>query len=111
MRQAVAHPVASVFELLEILMHIRVRDRAGKRVPDQILLTDIGDVITLVAFGEQVVERLVAIGPDLFGNGLIPFFAIGEDRIDIEDDTAKIESFVTHDIANREVCAQSTRGL
>ena len=97
-----AHPVAPVLELLEILVNVRVRNRSGKRVADQILLADVGDVIALVAFGEQVVERLVAIGPDVLGDRLIPVLAIREDRIDVEDHAAKVERLVSDHVADGE---------
>ena len=111
MCQAIAHPVAAVFELLEILVHIGMRDRAGERIRNQVLLADIGDVIVLVAFGEQVVERLVAARADLFRDGLVPVLAVGEDRVDIEDHAAEIENPVTDNIANAKAAAGLARGV
>ena len=102
MRQALPHPVAPGLELLEILVHVRVRNRARDRIADQVLLADIGNVVAVLALGEQVVERLVAIGPDVFWDRLVPSVAIGEDGVDIEDHAAKIGHPVFHHIANGE---------
>ena len=110
-REAVAHPVAAVFELFEILVHIGMRDRPGQRIAHQVLLADVGDVIALVAFGEQVVERLVAIGPDVLGDRLIPVLAIREDRIDVEDHAAKVERLVSDHVADGEAREDAARRL
>ena len=77
-------------------------DRLVGIVGDQILLADIGDVARFHILGEQMVERLVLARPDILRDRLIPFRAVGEDRIDIEDHAAKIEYAVAHDIADRE---------
>src|SRR3546814_16179080 len=66
-------------------------DRLLAVVRDQILLADIGDIAAFAIFGEQVVEGLVLVRPDLLGNGLVPFFGIGEDRIYIDHPAPKTE--------------------
>ena len=73
-------------------------------IAHQILLTDIRDIARIGVFGEDMVKRLVLGRAGLFGNRIIPFLAIGEDGIDIEDDTAKIVQPVAHDIAEIEPC-------
>ena len=71
-------------------------------VGQQILLADIGDVARFRILGEQMVERLVLGRPDLLGDRLIPFLAVGEDRIDVEDHAAEVEQPVAHHLADRE---------
>src|SRR6478609_3780391 len=61
-------------------------DRLVAIVGKQILLADIGDVAALAVLGEQVIERLVLARAQIDGDRLIPFVAVGEHRIDIEDD-------------------------
>ena len=88
-----------------------VIDRAGAGIADQVLLADICDVGIVVALGQQVIKRLIPVRANIFGNGIVPFLAIGENRIDIEDHTAKIEQAMAHDIANGEACASAARCL
>ena len=97
--------------MLEILVHIGMRDRARDRIRHQILLADISDIIAVVAFGEQVVERLVAVGPDVFGDRLVPFVAIGEDGVDVEDHAAEVEHAVFHHVADGEAAFHAARGI
>ena len=49
-----------------------------------------------------MVERLVLARADRLGDRLVPFLAVGEDRIDVEDHAAEIEHPVAHDVADRE---------
>ena len=111
MRHTAAHAIATVFELFEILVHIGMRNRPRDRIRHQVLLTDIGDVIAVIAFCEEMVEGLVAIGANVFGNGFVPFVAIGKHRIDIEDHAAKIEHAVFNHIADGEAAFYTTRNV
>ena len=77
-------------------------DRSTFRVGEQVLLADIGDVGTVFVLCQQVIIWLIAIRAQVLRNGLVPFFAIGEDRVNIEDHSAKIECAMAHDIANSE---------
>src|SRR5688572_9384874 len=95
-------PVATVGEPLEHAGYGGMTDRLAERVGQQILLADIGDVPRFRILGEQVVERLVLRRPDVLGDRLVPFLAVGEDRVDVEDHAAKVEQPVTHDLADRE---------
>ena len=69
-------------------------------IGQQVLLADIGDIAAVRIFGEKMVERLILMRANSLWNGVIPFFAIGEDRVDIKHDAAKIEYAVAHDIAD-----------
>ena len=69
-------------------------------VEHQILLADIGDIAAFHILGEQVVKGLVLGRPDVERDSVVPFIAIGKDRIDIENHAAKIEQAVPNDIAN-----------
>ena len=68
----------------------------------EILLADVGDVALLGILGEQMVEGLVLGRADRLGDRLIPFVAVGEVRIDVEDHAAKIEQPMAHDFADAE---------
>ena len=85
-------------------------DRLLAVVRDQVLLADIGDIAAFAIFGEQMVKGLMLVRPDLLGNGLVPFFRIGEDGIDIEHHPAKAEKAVLHDIADAEAGVDDGRG-
>ena len=77
-------------------------DRLVALVRHQVLLADIGDVSALGILGQQVIEGLVLGRTQRFGNRLIPFVAVGEDRIDVEDHSTKIEEPVADDFADCE---------
>ena len=86
-------------------------DRAGLAVLQQVLLADIGGVARITVLGEQVVERLLAGRADFLGDRFVPFLAVGEDRIDIENHPAKIEQLVAHDVADAEPRAGAARRI
>lgn len=69
-------------------------------VCDQIALADIGEVALILILREEMIEWLIARRANILGNGFIPFFAIGKDRVDIEDDSSKIEHAVPDNVAN-----------
>lgn len=75
-------------------------DRTSFAIGQQVLLADIGDIAGIAIFSEQVIEWLLAVRAHLFRDRFVPFLTIGEDRIDVENHAAKIENFVTNDIAN-----------
>jgi len=77
-------------------------DRAGFRITSQVLLADVRNVTAFIVLGQKVVERLIARGAYVCGDRFIPFFAIGEDRVDVENDTPKIEQFMPYDISYSE---------
>ena len=69
----------------------------------QILLGHIGDVFGLRVLGEQMIERLVLVRPDLLRNRAIPFLGIGEGRIDVDDHAAKRIDAVADHLADLEL--------
>ena len=69
-------------------------------IGQQVLLADIGDIAALGIFREQMIKGLFLGWPNAFGDRLIPFLAIREDRIDIENDTAEIKDAMAHHFAN-----------
>src|SRR4051812_8202729 len=77
-------------------------DRLVALVGEQVLLADISGVGGFPVLGEEVVERLVLGGTDLLRDRLIPFVGIGEDRVDVEDDSAKVEQPVPDHLADGE---------
>src|SRR4051812_14702036 len=77
-------------------------DRLVALVVEQILLADIGDIAAVAIVGEQMVERLVLVRPDLLRDRVIPFVGVGEDRIDVEDHAANVEHAVADHVADGE---------
>jgi hypothetical protein len=77
-------------------------DRIADLVVQQILLADISDVGAFRILGEQVIEGLVLGRPDILRDRLIPFVAVREHRIDVEDHAPEIEHPVLHHLADRE---------
>src|SRR3546814_16396551 len=58
-----------------------------------------------------MVERLVPVRTKILGDRLVPFLAIGEDRIDIEDHAAEIEQAVPNNLADSEIGMRDRRRL
>ena len=68
-------------------------------ITNEILLAYISDVAAFVVLGEEMIKGLILGGPKILGDRFIPFFAVCEDRIDVEDDAAKLEQPVPHHLA------------
>lgn len=100
--EAAAQAISAFGKILEQLGNTGMVHRAAFAIRHQILLADIGDVGRILVFREQVIEGLIPQGADILGNRFVPFLAIGEDRVDIENHAAKIELLVFHHIADRE---------
>ena len=98
---------------VEALKHqgrVGMTHRFASLVGQEVLFGHIGDIAVLVVFRQEVVEGLVLARPNLFGNGLPPFFCIVEGRIDIENHAAKGEDPVLYDLTDSEFgesCAHS----
>src|SRR4030095_1099577 len=92
--------VALAVEALEQGADGRMVDRLTFFIGNQVLLADIRDIARLRILGEQVIEGLVLVGAHRFGNGLIPFVAVGKLRIDVENHPAKIQQAVAYHFAN-----------
>ena len=110
-RHAPPQRVTPAVEVFEQFGQARVIDRAAIGVAQQVLLADIGDIARIAVFGEQVVERLFAVGADFLGDRFVPFLAIGEDRVHIVDHAAKIEDPVAHNVADPEPGAGPARRI
>lgn len=97
--------VRSIRERAEHVGYIRVVHRLTRIVRNQVLLGYISDVIALIVFGEQMVVRLFLARTAVFGNGLIPFFGIGELRVNVKDDTAERVFLMTDNLSQMIFCA------
>ena len=75
-------------------------DRVALVVGDEVLLADVGDVARLGILGHQMVEGLVLRRAHMLGDRVIPFVAVREFGIDVEDHPAKIEQAMPHDVAD-----------
>ncbi len=73
-------------------------------IDEKILFRDIGDILGIVIFSEQMIEGLVLARPDVLGDGEVPFLGIRECRIDIENHTPEREQAVLDHLANSEFC-------
>src|SRR5262245_41435555 len=62
-------PVGALDRAFEHLWHHGVAARLAGLVGQQVLLRDVGDIGGAVVLGQQVIERLVLVGPDLFRDG------------------------------------------
>lgn len=111
MRQRPPHGVAPILKLFEKLRDRRVIDRIATAVGNKVPLTYIGHVARLLILGEEMVEWLIARWAQIFGNRLIPFLTICKDRVDIENDTAKVEEPVADDFTYAKAAASLTRGV
>ena len=71
-------------------------------VKDQILLANIGGVVAVGVFGQQVIKGLVFVRPQLGRDLFVPFLGIVELRIDIDNHAAKWVHAMTNDRTNTE---------
>src|SRR5688572_4229050 len=92
----------SLLEPIEQLFDGRMVDRPALAVILQVLLADVSDIARLAVLGEQVVKRLLTRRPYVGGNGFVPFLAVGEDRVDVENHAAEVIHPMLDDIANGE---------
>jgi hypothetical protein len=101
--------IPPVTEVHEYPGNCRMFDRPILFVGHQILLTDISNIAVVRIFREQMIERLILARSNLGWNRIVPFLAIGKDRIDIEDHTAKFKHSVAHHIADAKTRARNRR--
>jgi hypothetical protein len=99
-QRRIARAIAARFVLDENLGDLRVPDRFAGIVRQEILLGDVGDVFGFRILGEQMIERLILVGPVLLGDRQPPFLGIVEDRIDIEDHAPERKDPVTDDLSD-----------
>ena len=77
-------------------------DRLAGIVGQKILLGNVGDVFRFRVFGEQVIERLILVRPDLFRNRQPPFLCVVEFWIDVENHAPERKHPVTDDLTDLE---------
>ncbi|KWV90818.1 hypothetical protein AUC45_05580 [Erythrobacter sp. YT30] len=75
-------------------------NRTSISIGQKIALAHISDIALVLILSEEVIKRLLARRADVFGDGLIPFFGIRKNRINIKHYAAEIEDTVPHDIAD-----------
>ncbi len=101
--------VTTVVEIVEHAANRRMFNRAIFIIRNQVLLTDIGDIAAFRIFREEMIKRLITPGPDFGRDRIIPFFAVGKDGINVENDSAKFEQAVADDVSNPEIGARNRR--
>src|SRR5208337_1809665 len=77
-------------------------DRLGELIGQQVLLRNIGDVLSVLVLGIKTVERLVFRGPDLGRNGQPPLLRVGEDGVNVENDAPERIDPALDDLSNAE---------
>ena len=103
-------PIGPRFRLIEHVAQERVAAGAPTVIGQQILLGHIGDIGRLGVFGQQVIEGLFPVRPQLGRDGLQPFIGIGENRVDIEDHAPERVDTVLDDVADVEAGGAGTHG-
>src|SRR5262245_53993786 len=98
--QLCARPILPLLVLLEHLGDLRVAQGFTRLVRHQILLRNVGNILSLCVLGEQVIERLIFPWSHLRGYRLIPFLRIGEFRVDVEHDSSKRKQAMSHHLAD-----------
>ena len=88
---------------IEHLRHHGVAARLPGLVRQQVLLRDIGDIGGAVVLGQQVIERLVLVRPDLLRDRGQPFLGVVEHRVDVIDHAAERIDPVAHHVADLEL--------
>ena len=86
-----------------MLFYFRVLDWCSAYILNQVLFRDIGDVLLITAYGEQVIKGLVLTGPDMFRNRLIPFVSMIELGINVKDDAPEIIMPMFYNLAKSEL--------
>ena len=100
----------AVGRAVQDMRNVGVAERRVALVRHQVSFRDIGDIVRLLVLCEEVVIGLVLGRAKMFRDRLIPFIGIGEDRVDIEDDAAKLEQPVLDDLADLEFRAAPVDG-
>ena len=75
-------------------------DRLAGIVRNQVLLGDIGDVFGLSVLRQQMVEGLILVRANLFGDRQPPFLGVVELRIDVKDHATEREHPVPDDLTD-----------
>src|SRR5262245_29499165 len=96
----VEEAVGSILADREELGDLRVAQRLARKVGEQVLFRDVGDILRLRVLGQEVVERLVLARANLGRDRLPPLLGIVEDRINVEDETAEIMDAMADNLAH-----------
>ena len=102
--------VAAVRQAFEQHWNGGMIHRIGAVITGQILLAHISDIARFAIVSEQMIKRLVPIRTHILRNCLIPFFAIGEGRINVKHHTPESEELVPNRIAKAEMRMCDQRG-
>jgi glutamate synthase domain-containing protein 3 len=76
-------------------------DRQAGVVRQQVLLGHIGHVGAVVVLGEQMIEGLVLVRPDVLRNRQPVLLGVREGRVDVEDHAAERIDPVANHLADR----------
>ena len=98
------HAINAVVRPNESLVDLRMAHRVAGSVGDEVLFRDIGDIFGFGVFGEEMVERLILVRPNLFRDRQPPFLRVGKHGVDVVDHAAKWIAAVPDDLTDRELC-------
>ena len=91
--------VMAVLEGTEEIGDIRMIDGFAGIIDHKILFRDIGHIVALIIFGQEMIEGLLARRAAFLWNGIIPFFGVAKFRIDIKNHAAKRVFFMPYNLA------------
>jgi hypothetical protein len=100
MSELLLQQIATIDKAIKNAIDPGMIDRPLLDVRHQVLLTDIGDVIALRIFSEQMIEGLVFGRANFLGNRIIPLVTVGIYGIDVENDSAKWKMPMPNDLSD-----------
>ena len=98
-----AQRVALALDALEQLLDVGMPDRAVLGVCHQVLLADIGGVVAVSIFGQQMIERLVLVRAHLGRDRLLPLVGVVELGIDVDHHASERIEAVADNLADGEI--------
>jgi hypothetical protein len=93
-------PPLLVVVAAKILIYLRVSDRRGRVIFQQVLLGYIGRIFRFLVLGEKVVKRLILARSRFGGNGIVPFVCVVEFRIDVKNHATELKQAVFDDLSD-----------
>ena len=94
-----------ILKIAEEIRQVRVANRLARIIGHEVLFRHIGDVVGLIVFGQQVVERLFLARARLFRNGIVTFLSISKLRNYIKNDPSEGVLSVLYHLAQMVFCA------
>ena len=103
--------IGTIGEGAEQIGDIGVVHRLPRIIGHEVLLGHIGHIVALIVLGQEMIEWLIFHRPVLFGNRRIPFFGVGEFRVDVKNHAPKGMLLVTDNLPEVIFCACSYHNM